>query len=119
MMETKRRLIYMDDTMDKLRAYAERKHEAGHTELANGILKAVNYIHNNIVRVDAVEVVRCKDCQSFEQKWSWDNLNTGKVECCGYCYHWDYEQGMSPNQVDGDDFCSYGERRTEDGKGNL
>lgn len=60
--------------------------------------------------VDAVEVVRCKDCQSFEKKWSWDNLNTGKEECCGYCWHWDYEPGMSPNQVDGDDFCSYGER---------
>lgn len=52
-----KRLIYMDDTMDKLRAYAERKHDAGHIELANGILKAVNYIHNNIVRADAVEVV--------------------------------------------------------------
>ena len=52
-----KRLIYMDDTMDKLRAYAERKHNAGHIELANGILKAVNYIRNNIIRADAVEVV--------------------------------------------------------------
>ena len=56
-MATEKRLIYMDDTIEKLRAYAERKHEAGHTELANGILKGANYIHNNIVRVDAVEVV--------------------------------------------------------------
>lgn len=64
--------------------------------------------------VDAVEVVRCKDCQSFEKKWSWDNVNTGKEECCGYCWHWDHETGMSPNQVDGDDFCSYGERRTDE-----
>ena len=23
-----------------------------------------------------------------------------------YCYYWDYEQGMSPNWVDDDDFCS-------------
>lgn len=56
-MATEKRLIYMDDTIEKLRAYAERKHEAGNTELANGILKAANYIHNNIVRADAVEVV--------------------------------------------------------------
>ena len=51
--------------------------------------------------VDAVEVVRCKDCACYE-------------ETCpgyGYCYHWDYEQGMQPNQVEADDFCSYGERR--------
>ena len=56
-MANEKRLIYMDDTMNKLRAYAERKHQAGHTELANGILKAVNYIHNEISRVDAVPVV--------------------------------------------------------------
>lgn len=56
-MANEKRLIYMVDTIEKLRAYAERKHEAGYTELANGILKAANYIHNNIVRVDAVEVV--------------------------------------------------------------
>ena len=57
---------------------------------------------------------RCKDCQSFEKKWSWNNVNTGEEECCGYCWNWDHETGMSPNQVDGDDFCSYGERRTDE-----
>lgn len=56
-MATKKRLIYMDDAIDKLRAYADRKHAAGHNDLANGILKAVSYIRNNMVRVDAVEVV--------------------------------------------------------------
>lgn len=54
--------------------------------------------------VDAVEVVRCKDCVSYEEQ----------CPSFGYCYHWDYEQGMSPNQVDGDDFCSYGERKDND-----
>ena len=57
-------------------------------------------------RPDAV--VRCRDCTAFEQK--------GKYPAgmpYGYCYHWYYEQGMSPNQVDGNDFCSYGERRAE------
>lgn len=59
----------------------------------------------NLPAVDAVEVVRCKECASFE-------------ETCpghGYCYYWDYEQGMSPNQVESDDFCSYGERRSDNG----
>lgn len=62
-MATEKRLIYMDDTMDRLIAYADRKHQAGYTELANGILKAVNYIHNEIRRVDAVEVVH--------GRWAW------------------------------------------------
>lgn len=56
--------------------------------------------------VDAVPVVRCKDCTKFEQKGKYYN---GRP--FGYCYHWDYEEGSSPNEVDGDDFCSYGERR--------
>lgn len=56
--------------------------------------------------VDAVVVTRCKDCTKFEQKGKYYN---GRP--FGYCYHWDYEEGSSPNKVDGDDFCSYGERR--------
>lgn len=63
--------------------------------------------------VDSVPVVRCKDCVAFEQKGKYP---AGMPEYpdempYGYCYHWQYEQGMSPNQVDGNDFCSYGERR--------
>lgn len=63
--------------------------------------------------VDAVPVVRCKDCVAFEQKGKYP---AGMPEYpdempYGYCYHWDYEEGMLPNEVDGDDFCSYGRIR--------
>ena len=60
--------------------------------------------------VDAVPVVRCRDCALFEEIGTRPG-NEGAP--FGYCYHWDYEQGMSPNQVDGNDFCSYGERKLE------
>ena len=51
-----------------------------------------------------VDVVRCKECASYE----------ARSNCqCGYCWHWDYETGESPNRVDGDDYCSYGERRAD------
>lgn len=53
--------------------------------------------------VDAVEVVRCKDCRSFERKCAG----------LGYCYTWDYDEGLFPNEVEDNDFCSYGERRTD------
>lgn len=56
--------------------------------------------------VDAVVVTRCKDCIKFTQNGKYYN---GRP--FGYCYHWDYEEGSSPNEVDGDDFCSYGERK--------
>lgn len=50
--------------------------------------------------VAAVPVVRCKDCKNFDSR-NW------------YCYYWDYEPGSSPNRVDDDDFCSYGERKDD------
>lgn len=59
--------------------------------------------------VDAVPVVRCRDCIAFEEIGKHPTNKGGTP--FGYCYHWPYELGMSPNEVDGDDFCSYGERR--------
>ena len=59
--------------------------------------------------VDAVPVVRCRDCITFEEIGKHPTNNGGTP--FGYCYHWKYEQGMSPNEVDGDDFCSYGRIR--------
>ncbi len=47
--------------------------------------------------VDAVEVTRCKDCENAKKY-------------CGGLYCKFYEQTM-----DADDFCSHGERRTDNG----
>lgn len=65
------------------------------------ILLTVRKKLQGLPTVDAVEVVRCKDCVHYDE--------IGREY--GYCYYWDYEQGMSPNCVDADDFCSYGERK--------
>lgn len=47
--------------------------------------------------VDAVSVVRCKDCVNFHYR------------TCGFCY---LNPGM-PWNVDGNAFCSYGRRKDE------
>ena len=53
-----------------------------------------------IPAVDAVEVVRCKDCKS------WLRFFVPMVgNCSKHC-----------ETTDGDDYCSYGERRADDGK---
>ena len=49
--------------------------------------------------VDAVEVVRCKDCKHFEAPQG--------VPVCGNFF------GLGFPNPDGSDFCSYGERRTD------
>ena len=50
-----RELFAVDEVETELRAYADRKHMAGQTELANGILKAVNHLQT-ITRAHAVEL---------------------------------------------------------------
>ena len=67
---------------------------------------------NQADTVDAVPVARCRDCIAFEEIGKHPTNNGGTP--FGYCYHWEYEQGMSPNEVDGNDFCSYGERKVDE-----
>lgn len=51
--------------------------------------------------VDAVKVVRCVDC-----KWLYDGKD---MYCCTK------HTGLALIKHDGSSFCSYGERRTDDG----
>ncbi len=51
--------------------------------------------------VDAVEVVRCEDC-----KWLYDGPD---MYCCTK------HTGLALIKPDGSSFCSYGERRADDG----
>lgn len=69
-------------------------------------------IIRNAPTVDAVPVVRCRDCIEFEEIGKHPTNKGGTP--FGYCYHWQYEQGMSPNEVDGNAFCSYGERKVDE-----
>lgn len=62
-----------------------------------GVLAAVD----KIPTVDAVEVVRCKDCKHY---------NTTMNECESLNF-WYSEDGCLP--VEDDDFCSYGERKDD------
>lgn len=66
--------------------------------------------------MEAVPVVRCRDCASFEEtgKYPTNMPEPRGGTSFGYCYHWPYEQGMSPNEVDGNDFCSYGEKKEDE-----
>ena len=53
---------------------------------------------DNAPDVDAVEVVRCKDCKHFIQKDS----------VCNHFGYYSYAPSVGKN-----DFCSYGERRSD------
>ena len=104
MMATKKRLVFVEEVETELRAYADRKHACGQTELASGILKAANHLQTISTARDAVEVVRCKDCKHYDNSEGiqWCHLNS-KFYPGGFDWHSFPEDG----------FCSYGERRSE------
>lgn len=92
------RLIDANEIENLFNAQVER----GATDLFDAFEDALQ----DAQAVDAVVVTRCKECAEFQQKGEYYNGTP-----FGYCYHWDYEEGLSPNEVDGNDFCSYGKRR--------
>lgn len=57
-----------------------------------------------IQTVDAVEVVRCKDCKHATLTYQGE---------CKYCDFWQ-EEGGDSLYLDGDFFCAAGERRDEE-----
>ena len=57
--------------------------------------------------VDAVEVVRCKDCKFRKSAFNGEDY---------FCTVWDADESETAYVTD-DDFCSYGERRNGDATG--
>lgn len=88
-----------------IKALKNEKREAerdGEEYGGESILYAEAYVDaielvKRIPAVDAVEVVRCKDCNS-------------RIQPCGMVLHC----SLNGIEVDDDDFCSYGERVKKD-----
>ena len=62
---------------------------------------------NEAPTVDAVEVVRCKDCVYYKPGKHFKEIN--------FCQRLPYYAEKGGLNVSDDDFCSYGERRDGDG----
>ncbi len=61
--------------------------------------------------VDAVEVVRCKDCKHWHEETGWCNEHSHFIGAEGEaCHPWESNDWKMLNA---DDFCSYGERSND------
>lgn len=73
---------------------------------------------DNAPTIDAVEVVRCKDCKHFHKNIWGSDIGIGRpYDClivghCG-CEFWGRKEDGSMTQTAEDAFCSFGERRSE------
>lgn len=96
------RLIDADALDLRLEALMKRYMSLGR----QGVAEDYNFVRTVISvaeTIDAVEVVRCKDCRYYKQETKGDcfrcNVFTGS-----------YELGFPTEE---DDFCSYGEKKEE------
>jgi hypothetical protein len=91
----KMRLIDADKLLEReTAAYSAAMMHGSGRELFSVIHSTVKDILESAPTVDAVEVVRCGECWAYNQP--------------------DCPMSGSPGRVSVSDFCSYGERRTDD-----
>ena len=95
------KLVYIDSVIQALdKAYGE------------GNLLGLGRILNNVSAVDAVEVVRCKDCKYWGDKDGIAEKYGIRFARCNVHNHFIHGEhiGWCPKE---DNFCSFGERREE------
>lgn len=69
----------------------------------------VQQMLDDIPAVDAVEVIRCKDCKHWHEETGWCNKHSHFIGSKGEaCHPWESTEWKMLNA---DDFCSYGERK--------
>lgn len=60
---------------------------------------------------ELVMVIRCKDCESWDEECSSGRKTLGNYRCI--CHEWSNEEDGHYRYTAEDDFCSYAERREE------
>ena len=114
-MENKKRLIYADDIVkvaehafnewNLAMAASDGDREINHVFKMQELCKAVKAVAENAPTVDAVEVVRCKDCNRCETFYPEKQADKEAIQVW-FCKL--YRNYRRPN-----DFCSYGERKED------
>ena len=69
--------------------------------------KDLDEVLNDAPTADVVEVVRCKDCEH----WHIEGYDPILERTCGTCQREYFGDKYGYREADGNDFCSYGERR--------
>lgn len=70
----------------------------GRTPITDAVLTAIKCAVEQMPAVDAVEVVRCKDCEHFDTHWTY----------CGTDVHFCHALRLPIHETE---YCSHGERK--------
>lgn len=104
-MATEKRLIFADTAKEMIVNHANEFSDVLNRREKALLIGGGTSCIDKCPTVDAVEVVRCNDCKHYVQ-FLQDNK-----ECRCTIFSGCYDR---PYPTEPDDFCSYGERRTED-----
>jgi hypothetical protein len=96
-MATEKRLIDAN-ALDGILKDFESRYQKEHFALSAKAISNARQIVYAMKTVDAVEVVRCKDCKHWDEDALWCNINSAQFAESHYNWY-------------GEDFCSYGERK--------
>lgn len=99
-MANEKRLIHANSLLEKIHDTAEGLADCDQQNAAWALRKYAIRDIMDAETVDAVEVVRCRDCKYWGSTTGFCNLHSNSSKSALY---WDL--------FDEDDFCSYGERR--------
>ena len=78
-------------------------------------MKGANKIRDRIMAapaVDAVEVVRCKDCDCWDEEYKAGRASLGNLVCL--CHEWSDFEDSRYVYTRPDEYCSRGERKTNE-----
>lgn len=89
------RLIDEEDAYNVLTDYYHHRTETQHEALKEAL--------SRVPTIDAVPVVRCKDCKHAKMTYRGE---------CKYCNMWDTDDDVL--YLEGDFYCAFGERREDE-----
>ena len=103
-MGAKKRLVYADALIDHFEWLQSQVSTERAIELKDHIQRI-----KDAPTVDAVEVVRCKDCKHWHEETGWCDHHSNFIdEKCEACHPWESNDWKMFNE---NDFCSDGERK--------
>lgn len=106
------RLIDVDAFAERMLKAWDTADEQKRADIVAILANIVTPILSGTPTVDAVEVVRCKDCRHWHADTAWCYHHSHFIDDeGGACHPWE-----SPNwkMFDENDYCSYGERKVSE-----
>ena len=109
-MANEKRLIDADVLFEEIKRIYNH-YDRSYYQCIHDFFNAIRRSIRRCTTVDAVEVVRCKDCKHWHEETGWCYHHSHFIGADGEaCHPWESGSWKMLNE---DDFCSYGERKDD------